>query len=146
MQYIANGDYWAVTCVAQKDGLVTSLWEWDIGANVDQNCLSDKVFNDYVKGTQCKMPGGNQLFLQQVMEPCQGGAVLKSTRIGAIDNIGKLNQLFKDKPSMTDIVDQTTGRVKGSHRTDNDPGPSRHRGNDSDACAIFDCSKGVPGN
>ena len=116
VQYISNGDYWVASCLAQKNGTLSHFFEMDINVPFDQSCLGDARLNDYVKGNQCKMPGGNQRFLDEVMRPCQitppNSPVMRNPPRATPIDPSFFARLLNDRPSLREIVDENTRRVK----------------------------------
>jgi hypothetical protein len=137
--YVPQGDHFIVNCYAQKGGKLSHVLQMDLTAIPDQSCMSDTNFTNYVKGTQCKMPGGNQAYLNQVLIPCRSHFAVPpqptSTRFTPVDD-PYWAKIQSDYPDIGDFVDLVTRRVKGSS-SGSSPGSGGQRGGDTDGCGIF---------
>jgi len=144
VRYEKNGDYFVATCLAQKNGQLSHLFRMDIDVPFDQACLGDARFNEYVKGTQCKMPGGNQRFLREVMMPCaitppNSPIMHAGSRPTAYPiDPAYFARLLNDRPEIRDIVDETTRKVK--------VGPTGPKGPGDGCTNPFGCDSAVDGN
>ena len=115
VRYEKNGDYFIATCLAQKNGSLSHLFRMDILVTPEA-CLSDQRFEEYLKGTECRMPGGNQRFLNEVMKPCAitppNSPILRGAPQAYSIDPDYFNRLLNDRPDIERIVDKSSRKVK----------------------------------
>lgn len=154
VQYMKNGDYFVVSCLAQKKGRLSHFFQMDFTINPDPACLGDDRFNQYVKGLECKKPGGNREFLEHVMKPCNmtpsGAPTLRSPPRAVPIDPNFFARLLTDRPQLKEIPEvksfmekpepprvppRRDGRGEERPRT-----RERDRERDSSqGCSVFDC-------
>lgn len=120
VNYVAAGDYFVGSCLAETKGTLSHVFEIFVNVPFQTQCLGDDVLNNYVKGNQCKMPGGNQKFLDTVMKPCGIAPVQPQMRMPpkatSVDPT-YFARILQARPEVKGLVDEHTWSVKGAPRS-----------------------------
>lgn len=126
-RYEKNGDYFVLTCLAEKGGKLTHLYKMELMVDTPM-CLTDQIFNNFINSPECQRDQGAALRYQNtVLGNCnmlQPGQMpkLRGSNAAYPINGEDLARLINDRPSVQNIIDTKDFRVKIG-RTDS-PGSS----------------------
>ena len=122
-EYVADGDYFKISCLAEKNGRLSHVFEAEIEAGVD-SCLTDDRFVAWINGNFCTQPGGAQTFVNMELARCKAGPIpvrFKTQPKATPVDIEFLNaEIARGRTEVSNILDSNGFLIKSAPKLNSD--------------------------